>query len=94
MKDKYLFPLNYKYSAKFLGLIEYNVLLPIAIFLGSIALLLYGLKVDFFLSIGIIILLGLPPILILSVGINGQPALPYFKAFIKFYFKNKVYIYK
>ena len=58
MKQKYLFPLNYKYSTKFMGIIEYKILFPIAIYLG------------------IIILLGLPPILILSVGVNGQPALP------------------
>ena len=94
MKDKYLFPLNYKYSAKFLGIIEYKVLLPIAIFLGVITLILYSLRIDFFVSIGVIILLGLPPILILSVSIKGQAPLPYFKAIIKFYLKNKVYIFK
>ena len=92
--DKYWFPSNYKYSTKFLGLIEYKVLVPIAIFMSILIGLLYYFKVDFFISFGIIIVLCLPPILILSIGVNGQPAIPYLKAIIKFSRKNKIYIYK
>ncbi len=92
--DKFFFPLNYKYSAKFLGIIEYKVLLPISIVIGIIICILYTLKVDFFVSFGIVVVLAIPSILLLSTGINGQPAIPYIKALILYSNKQKIYIYK
>ena len=94
INNKYWFPSNYKYSAKLMGLIEYKVLVPIAIFISIIIGILYLLKVDFFVGFGIVLMLSIPSILILSVGINGQPAIPYIKAIIKFSKKKKLYIYK
>ena len=92
--DKYLFPMNYKFQAKFLGIIEYKYLLPIAIYIGILIAVLYICKVDFFLSFGICIALGLPPVILLSVGVNGQPAVPYFMSIIKFSLKKqKLYLY-
>lgn len=91
--DKFLFPLNYKYSAKFLGIIEYKTLLPIASVAVFVAFILYMLKLDFFISVGLIVFITLPPILLLSTGIKGQPAIPYFKAVISFSRHNKIYIY-
>ncbi len=92
--DYYLFPLNYKYSTRFLGIIEYKVLLPILIYLGVIVFFLYTFKIDFFISFGIVILFGLPPILLLSINVNGQPPISYFKAIINYYKKSqKLYIY-
>ena len=94
MNDKYKFPLNYKYQEKFLGIIEYRILLPIAIFVCFVIFVLYSFKVDFFVSFGIVIMISLPPVLILSMGINGQPAIPYIKAIIKFNRSKKVYMYQ
>ncbi len=94
MKDKYYFPLNYKFSAKLFGIIEYKILVPISIYVAIIIALLYALNVDFFIGFGIVILFALPPILILSIGVNGQPAIPYFIAIIKFHISQKVFIYK
>ena len=91
--DKYLFPLNYKYNAKFLGLIEYKILLPIMCIAGSFGFMLYMLKVDFFISAGIIVFLTLPPILLLSTGIKGQPAIPYIMAILSFSRRTKIYVY-
>ena len=92
--DNYLFPLNYKYQTKFLGIIEYKILLPILIYLGIVIFILYIFKIDFFISFGIVILLGLPPILLLSININGESPISYFKAVIKFSSKNKkIYLY-
>ena len=92
--DKHLFPLNYTYKAKFLGLIEYQILLPICIICAIIIFVLYMLRVDFFLGFGIVILFALPSTLILSVGVNGQPAIPYFTAMYKYNKSRKVYVYK
>lgn len=92
--DKYIFPVNYKFQAKLLGIIEYRYLLPIAIYLGILIAILYTFKVDFFLSFGICIALGLPPILLLSVGVNGQSAVPYFMSIIRFKLKKQqLYLY-
>lgn len=92
--DKYFFPLNYKFSAKFLGIIEYKTLLPIAIIAGIVIFFLYTFKVDFFIGFGIVLFVTIPGILVLSIGINGQPAIPYFNSLIKFSIRKKIYIYK
>lgn len=94
MQDRFLFPLNYNYQEKFMGIIEYKILLPIALIVSIVIFILYNLKIDFFISFGIVIMVGLPPLLILSTGINGQPAIPYIKSIIMFHKKPKIYIYK
>ena len=90
----YIFPMNYKYSTKFLGIIDYSTLLPLSIYAALIIGLLYILKVDLFLAFGMFIMLVLPPLLILSIGIHNQPALSYIIAVYKFYKNSKLYLYK
>lgn len=92
--QKYLFPLNYKYSSKFLGIIDYSTLLPISIYAAILIAILYLLKADFFISFAIFIILVLPPFLLLSLGINNQPTISYIKAVYKFYKNSKLYLYK
>lgn len=92
--QKFIFPMNYKYSAKFLGFIDYSTLLPISIYAGIIITILYILKIDFFVSFGIVIVLVGPPIMLLSTGINNQPAISYIIAIYKFYKADKLYLYK
>lgn len=91
---KYLFPFNYRYSSKFLGMIDYQTLLPLAIYAAVLGFLLHLFAIDFFLAFGIWIVLVLPPLLLLSIGINRQPAIPYLLAIFRFYQKNKLYLYK
>lgn len=92
--QKYIFPMNYKYSTKFLGLIDYSTLLPLSIYTLIIIVLLSFFRIDFFISFGIFIVLVLPPLLLLSIGINNQPAIPYIIAIYKFYKNSKLYLYK
>ena len=92
--QKYIFPMNYKYSAKFLGIINYSTLLPLAIYGVIISIILYLLKIDFFMSFGIFIVLVLPPFLLLSMGVNNQSAISYVIAMYKFYKNSKLYLYK
>jgi hypothetical protein len=94
MDKKFYFPLNYKFEPKLLGIIDYKSLLPVAIFSAFIIMLLYINQVDFFISFGIVIIITLPPILLLSAGINGQPAVPFIISVIKFLCSQKLYIYK
>lgn len=92
--QKFIFPMNYKYSAKLLGIIDYSTLLPLSIYASIIICILYLIKIDFFISFGIFIVLVLPPLLLLSIGINNQPAIPYLIAICKFYKNSKLYLYK
>ena len=92
--NKYIFPLNYKYSSKFLGIIEYSTLLPISVYAAFLVAILYLLKIDFFISFGLIVVLVLPPVLLLSIGINNQPAISYVKSVCKFNKNSKLYLYK
>ncbi len=91
--NKYFFPLNYKYNTKFLGIIEYNVLLPISIYASIICFLCYIFKIDFFVSVGILVFFTLPPLLLLSTSLNGQPPFLYMKAIISFCVSQKTYVY-
>ena len=90
---KYIFPTNYKYASKFLGIIEYRMLLPICIYAGIIFFILYLIKIDFFWGAGIFIVLVGPPAILLSVGINGEPIIPFFISMLKFKRSKKVYLY-
>lgn len=92
--QKYVFPLNYKYSSKFLGIIEYSTLLPVAIYAAILIAILYFIKIDFFISFAIFIILVLPPFLLLSIGINNQPTISYLRAVYKFHKNSKLYLYK
>jgi len=92
--DKFIFPMNYKYSTKFLGIIDYKTILPISIYACIIFLILYLLKIDIFFSFGIFIVLVLPPFLLLSFGINNQPAISYLLAIYKFHKSSNFYLYK
>lgn len=92
--EKFIFPMNYKFSAKFLGIIDYSTLLPFSIYTSIIIGLLYIFKIDFFLSFALVIILVVPPLLLLSIGINRQPAIPYILAVYKFHKKSKLYLYK
>lgn len=92
--QKYIFPMNYKYSVKFLGILDYQTLLPLCIYASIILFILKFLALDFFLSFAIFIFLTIPPLLLFSIGINKQPALSYFKAIWNFSKKSKFYLFK
>lgn len=91
---KYIFHLNYKYSAKFLGIFDYQILLPLSIYAAILVILLYFLNLDFFVSFGTFIFFFLPPLLIFSIGINRQPTLSYFKALFRYAKNSKLYLFK
>lgn len=92
--DKYIFPLNYQYSAKLFGIFDYKSLLPFSIYSALLLFLLSLFPIDFFLSAGIFIILALPPFLLLSTGIHNQPAIPYLLAVYHFHKNSKLYLYK
>ena len=90
---KFIFPTNYKYANKFLGIIEYRVLLPLSIYGGIIFFILYLLKIDFFWGAGIFIVLVGPPAILLGIGVQGEPVIPFLISIYKFKTRAKVYLY-
>ena len=90
---KYIFPTNYKYSSKFLGIIEYRVLLPISIYASIIFFILYLLKIEFFFGTGIFIVLVGTPLILLSIGIQGEQVVPFLISMYKFKKNAKIYLY-
>lgn len=90
---KFFFPINYKYANKFLGIIEYRVLLPLSIYAGAIFLVLYLLQIEFFLGTGIFIVLVVPPAILLGTGIQGERVIPFLISIYNFKKNSKVYLY-
>ena len=71
---KYYFPLNFNYSNKLFGIIEYKLLIPISIFSLLIIFILSFFTFSFFTKFGIFITLILPPTLLLNTSFNNEPA--------------------
>ena len=94
MKQKYFFPLNYHYSHKFLGIIEYRLSIPLAIYAGCIIFVLHQFSLDLFTNIAIFTLTFLPIALLLNSNVNSEPFYLFFIAMIKHLSHSKIYLYQ
>lgn len=94
MKQKFFFPLNYNYSAKLLGIIEYKLLLPFALFALILYLILKPLTIGFFYKIIIFIVIFLPITLLLNSRVNSEPFYQFILAIIRHKLKSGKYLYK
>lgn len=96
MKEEkvYIFPENYNKKEKFLGIVEYKMLLVI----GIISIInFYTLKyiaLDIKLKICLfIVFTGFQSIFIL-IGVNGENMIDFFKYILKFLMREKIYVYR
>ncbi len=71
---KYFFPLNFDYSNKLFGIIEYRLLIPLCIIGFLLILILSFFKLSFFMKFGIFITIFLPITLLLNISINHEPS--------------------
>jgi hypothetical protein len=94
MKQKFIFPLNYDYSAKFLGIIEYKLLTPLLIYGILIFLTLRCFELTFFTALCIFIFLFFPIALLLNSRFYTEPFYTFFVSIISHYIKSKIYLYK
>ena len=93
-KKKYIFPMNYKQKEKFMGVIDYKVLVVCGIFLAIIFFIVKNLSVTLFSKIvTFIVVAGCPTIFIL-IGINGENMVDFIYFIFKFFIKCKVYVYR
>lgn len=94
MKQKYLFPLNYNYSGKLLGIIDYKLIMPISLYGFILFIFLKNLPITFFNKIFFFILLFLPITLILNSRVNSEPFYTFLIAILKHYIRCRKYLYK
>lgn len=90
---KFIFPQNYNFNAKLLGIIDYTSALIDLLWAGIIFLLLNIFFKSLQIKIFIFIILVLPIIIISIVGINGENMLNVIVYFLKFILKPKIYVY-
>ena len=91
---KYIFPINYDYSWKWLGIIEYRLLLPIGI-LGAIIFGIISLfSLSFLQKLGIFITIFIPLILFINTSFNQEPSYIFLYSVILHKLTSKKYIQK
>lgn len=91
---KYIFPINYDYSWKWLGIIEYRLLLPIGI-LGAIIFGIISLfSLPFLQKLGIFITIFIPLILFINTSFNHEPSYIFLYSVILHKLTSKKYIQK
>lgn len=90
---KFIFPKNYNFKPKLLGIIEYST----AILNITFAIVLYFILnifiSDIFFKLSIFIILFLPLLLITVLGINQESIISIAKYLYKFFKNKRIYIY-
>lgn len=89
----FIFPKNYNFKPKLLGIIEYST----AIFDVILALFLYFILNifihDITIKISVFIILFFPILLISILGINRESFIDIIKYLYKFFINQKIYLY-
>ena len=88
---KFIFPQNYDFKNKILGIIDYSTALANVIWLVFVFLLTNLLFSSLELKIFLFILLCFPFLLISITGFNGENVIYVFKYFLSFMLKTKIY---
>lgn len=96
MKEEktYIFPENYNKKEKFLGIIDYKLLVVIVV-IGFITF--YTLKyieINMKLKVCLFIVLAGFPSIIILIGVNGENMVDFIKYIFKFLIKPRVYVYR
>lgn len=91
---KFIFPQNYNFNIKLLGIIDYSVAIAdliwgvLVVFIVNI--LIRSLSIKFFLSIILVF-----PVVIFSIaGVDGENLLYFLSYILKYIFKQKLYLYE
>ena len=88
----FIFPFNYDYSTKFLGIFEYKICFPFCIIAFILALILSKFEIPLMTSIYIYILGFLPCFLLANSTIQKEPLIFFIICIIKHYLFSCVYI--
>lgn len=91
---KFIFPQNYKFKAKILGILDYSTAIFNIIWFLLIFLLVNLLFHTLVLKLFIFILLFFPVFLFSIIGFNHESFLYVFSYLIKFFKNRRIYLYK
>ena len=91
---KFIFPQNYDFKTKFLGIIDYPTLFLNATWCGIVFLIVWFLIPNISIKVFVFISLCLPLILLSVTGFNGENVVYVFRYFLKFQFAQKLFLYK
>lgn len=80
---KYIFPLNYDYSSKFLGIFEYKVLVPTAILAFIFGYTLKFIPLALTTKITIFTVIFIPLFLLLNTKIHKEPLIHFIICIVK-----------
>lgn len=91
---KFIFPQNYNFNTKFLGIIDYSVAIADLIWgvmvVFIVNLLIRSLSIKIFLSI----ILIFPAVIFSIAGVEGENLLYFLSYILKYIFKQKLYLYE
>lgn len=91
---KFIFPQNYDFKNKILGVIDYSTAFVNLLWDAFIFLLLHFIFKSLTIKIFIFIIFCLPLFLFSFAGFNGENILYVFSYLIHFFIKPKLYLYK
>jgi len=86
--------MNYKRKEKFLGVIDYKVLITSVIIGGTVFYILKNIKIDIIYKIILFIAFAGIPIIFILVGANGENMIDFMYFVLKYFIKDRVYVYK
>lgn len=90
---KFIFPQNYNFKNKILGVIDYTTLIFNIIWITLIIFLLNIIFNNLSIKIFFTIIFCFPIIILSFVGFNGENILYVFSYMFKYIFKQKIYLY-
>ena len=87
----YIFPLNYDYSPKFLGVFEYKTLAPLAVLAFVFANILKLFQLSLTTKITIFITIFIPLFLLVNTKIHKEPLIHFIFCIIKHFLFSGTY---
>ncbi len=90
---KFIFPQNYNFKNKILGIIDYTTLIFNIIWIALIVFLLNIIFNNLNIKIFLTIIFCFPIIILSLIGFNGENILYVFSYMFKYIFKQKLYLY-
>ena len=91
---KFIFPQNYDFNTKLFGLIDYTTAILNIIWSCIILILLNIVFSNLNLKIFLFIILSFPVLLFSVIGINGENIIYVASYLIKYFLKQKLYLYE
>ena len=89
----FIFPFNYEYSSKFLGIFDYKICFVFCLIGFGLFLILSKLEISLMTSIYIFLLCLLPCFLLSNSTIHKEPLISFLICIIKHYIFSRIYLF-